>query len=438
MEGLKIVTIGGGSSYTPELIEGFIKRFDELPVRELWLVDIEEGKEKLEIVGNLARRMVKKANVPIDIHLTLDRRAALIEADFVTTQFRVGFLEARGRDERIPLKYNVIGQETNGPGGLLKALRTVPVILDILHDMEELCPAAWLVNFTNPSGIVTEAVNKCSNWKQYVGLCNVPINLQYGFARMFGVGPNDVRIDYAGLNHMIFGLKVFVNGVDCTEQAIEYLIHPVGDFSMKNIPAIPWDEDFIKALGAIPCPYLQYYYNTSDILQKELDEFKANGIRAEVVKKLEAELFEKYRDVNLNVKPPELEKRGGAYYSDAACSLINSIYNDRRDIQYVNTINRGAVPFLPDDCIVEVSSMITKNGPVPLTVGNPPFACQGLIYSIKAFEIAAVDAAVSGDYGKALLAMGINPLVPSLDVARKMLDEMLEANKEYLPRFFNK
>lgn len=192
-KGVKIVTIGGGSSYTPELVEGFIKRYDSLPVRELWLVDIPEGKEKLEIVGGLAKRMIKEAGLPIDVHLTLDRREALKNADFVTTQLRVGLLEARAKDERIPLKYGVIGQETNGPGGLFKGLRTIPVILDIVKDMEELCPNAWLINFTNPAGMVTEAVLRHSNWKKIVGLCNVPVGMKMGIADQLGVEPERIH-----------------------------------------------------------------------------------------------------------------------------------------------------------------------------------------------------------------------------------------------------
>ncbi|MER2256742.1 MAG: 6-phospho-beta-glucosidase, partial [Priestia megaterium] len=222
-KGIKIVTIGGGSSYTPELIEGFIKRYDELPVRELWLVDVEEGKEKLEIVGDLAKRMVKKSGLPIDVHLTLDRREALKDADFVTTQFRVGLLDARAKDERIPLKYGVLGQETNGPGGLFKGLRTIPVILDICRDIEELCPEAWLINFTNPAGMVTEAVLRYSNIKKIVGLCNVPIGMEMGIAKLLDVDHSRIRIDFAGLNHMVYGLDVYVDGVSVKDQVIDLL-----------------------------------------------------------------------------------------------------------------------------------------------------------------------------------------------------------------------
>lgn len=433
---IKVVTIGGGSSYTPELVEGFIKRYDELPVTELWLVDIEEGKEKLEIVGNLAKRMVAKAGLPIDIHLTLDRRKALEGADFVTTQLRVGLLDARIKDETIPLKYGVIGQETNGPGGLFKALRTIPVILDICKDMQELCPDAWLINFTNPAGMVTEAVFRYTNRKKIVGLCNVPIGVERGLANMFNVEPERIRIDFAGLNHMVFGKKVYIDGVDRTEEAIQLIAHPDEQLSMKNVFAAPWDPEFIEALNVIPCPYHRYYYKTDEMLAEQLESAKTTGTRAEVVKKVEQDLFEKYKDPNLDIKPPELEKRGGAHYSDAACNLISSIYNDKKDVQYINTLNSGALPFMPNDTVVEVSSIITKEGPVPLAIGDLPVACQGLIQSIKSFELVAVEAAVTGDYKKALLAMTINPLVPSDTVAKKILDEMLEAHKEYLPQFY--
>ncbi|EUJ32180.1 diacetylchitobiose-6-phosphate hydrolase [Listeria cornellensis FSL F6-0969] len=218
---LKIATIGGGSSYTPELIEGFISRYDELPISELWLVDVEEGREKLEIVGALAKRMVEKAGVPIQIHLTMDRERALKDADFVTTQFRVGRLEARMLDESIPLKYDVIGQETNGPGGLFKGLRTIPVILDICRDIERLCPDAWLVNFTNPAGMVTEAVLRYSNITKVVGLCNGPIGIEKGIAKELGVDTSRIYVEFAGLNHMVFAKNIYLDGQNVTPTVME-------------------------------------------------------------------------------------------------------------------------------------------------------------------------------------------------------------------------
>lgn len=436
MPGIKVVTIGGGSSYTPELVEGFIKRYDELPVRELWLVDIPEGKEKLDIVGNLAKRMVAKAGVPIDIRLTMDRRKALKDADFVTTQIRVGQLDARALDERIPLKHGVIGQETNGPGGLFKGLRTIPVILDIASEMAELCPEAWLINFSNPAGMVTEAVLRHGAIDKVIGLCNVPIGMRMGVADMLGVDADRVHIDFAGLNHMVFGLNVYLDGENITDQLLALMAgEQASGLTMKNIPNLEWDPDFIQALGVLPCPYHKYYYQTGDMLAEQQAAMEEQGTRAEVVRELEKELFAQYDDPNLAIKPPELEKRGGAYYSDAACSLITSIYNDKRDIQPVDVQNNGAITGIPHQSAVEVNCVITKDGPKPITVGDLPIAVRGLVQQIKSFERIAVEAAVTGDYHQALLAMTINPLVPSDALAKRILDEMLEAHRAYLPQF---
>ena len=436
-QGLKVVTIGGGSSYTPELIEGFIKYHQELPVSEIWLVDIEEGKEKLEIVGDLARRMIAKAGVPIDIFLTLDRKQALAGADFVTTQLRVGQLAARALDEKIPLKYGVIGQETNGPGGLFKAFRTIPVILEIAREMELLCPDAWLINFTNPAGMVTEAVLRYSKISKVIGLCNVPIGMERGVADLLKVEPTRVRIDFAGLNHMVYGLDVYVDGKSVKSDVIELITDSNNAITMNNIHAMGWEPEFLRGLNLFPCPYHNYYYKTGDVLAQELKEASKGETRAEVVQKLEEGLFELYKNPDLAIKPPQLEKRGGAYYSDAAVRLIRSMYTDKCDIQAVNTVNHGAIAGIPYESAVEVSCMITKDGPKPIAVGEMPIAVQGLISQIKSFERTAIDAAITGNYDKALLAMTINPLVPSDRVAKLILDEMLEAHKSYLPQFFN-
>ncbi|MBC1501673.1 6-phospho-beta-glucosidase [Listeria weihenstephanensis] len=432
---LKIATIGGGSSYTPELIEGFINRYDALPISELWLVDVEEGREKLEIVGALAKRMVEKAGLPIEVHLTMDREAALKDADFVTTQFRVGRLEARMLDESIPLKYDVIGQETNGPGGLFKGLRTIPVILDICRDIERLCPDAWLVNFTNPAGMVTEAVLRYSNITKVVGLCNGPIGIQKGIAKELDVDMSRIYVEFAGLNHMVFAKNVYLDGKNVTPTVMEKMTKNADGISLKNIADIGWDPLFLNTLGMVPIGYLRYYYQTSTMLAEQKEAAAKEGTRAEVVKRVEAELFELYKDVDLAEKPKQLEQRGGAYYSEAACNLIHSIYNDTRDIQTVNTRNNGAIIGIDPDSAVEVNCVITSQGPIPLTTGPLPLAVTGLVQSIKTFERLAAEAAVTGDYNTALLAMTVNPLVPSDKVAHQILDELLEAHKQYLPQF---
>ncbi|MFQ8923467.1 MAG: 6-phospho-beta-glucosidase [Clostridium paraputrificum] len=434
-DGIKIVTIGGGSSYTPELVEGFIKRYNELPVRELWLVDVEAGKHKLEIVGELAKRMVEKAGVPMEIHLTLDRREALKDADFVTTQLRVGLLDARIKDERIPLSHGLIGQETNGAGGMFKALRTIPVILDIDKDMAELCPNAFLINFTNPAGMVTEALLRYGKNKRVIGLCNVPINMEKAAANMLGVDHSRIRMDFVGLNHMVYGKKIFLDGSDVTNQVVDAIADGKMGAIVKNIKDFEWDADFIKSLGMMPCPYHKYYYETQEMLESELKEFAKGETRAEVVKRLEDDLFKLYDDSNLDIKPPQLEKRGGALYSDAACRLINSIYNDKGDIQPVDCRNNGAIEGLDDDSAVEVSCVITKEGPRPLAMGKLPLQVTGLVQEIKNFEKLVIEAAVTGDYHTALMAMSMNPLVPSDKMAKILLDELLVAHKDYLPQF---
>ncbi|MBC1471684.1 6-phospho-beta-glucosidase [Listeria seeligeri] len=435
-KGIKIATIGGGSSYTPELIEGFIKRQDELPVRELWLVDVEAGREKLEIVGNLAKRMVKKAGVNMEIHLTLDREEALKGADFVTTQLRVGLLDARVKDERIPNSYGVVGQETNGPGGMFKGLRTIPVILDICKDMERLCPDAWLINFANPAGMVTEAVLRYSNQKKVVGLCNGPIGIERNIADTLGVDVSEIYVEFVGLNHMVFAKTVYHNGKDVTKDVVFKMTEDEAGSSLKNINATGWDKTFLRTLNMIPIDYLRYYWQTKQQLEDQARAYAEHGTRAEVVKKVEAELFELYKQEELAEKPKQLEQRGGAYYSEAACNLINSIYNDKRDIQIVNTRNNGAILDIDPDSAVETNCVITRQGPIPLASGRLPIAINGIIQEIKTFERLTAEAAVTGDYDKALLAMTINPLTPSESVAREMLDELLEAHKEYLPNFF--
>lgn len=435
MRGVKVVTIGGGSSYTPELIDGFLKRYDTLPIRELWLVDIPEGKEKLRVVSDFARRMVKRAGVPMEIYTTLDRKEALSGADFVVTQLRAGQLEARIKDERIPLKYGVLGQETNGAGGLFKGMRTIPVIMDICRDMEELCPGAWLINFTNPVGMVMEGINRYSSFKRVIGLCNVPYGMHKAIAQMLEKPMDEVKVTMGGLNHLVYVTKVEINGRDLTADILK---NWGAQGVVKNIKALSWDHDFITELGVLPCSYHRYYYMAKEYLAESIEKYEKHETRAELVKAVEGELFQLYQDENLTEQPEQLSQRGGAFYSDSACSLINSIYNDKGDIQVVNTVNRGAIVNFKEDEIVEVSCKITKKGPIPVAVGEMPSAVNGLMQQVKSFEIAGSAAAVSGEYKKALMALMINPLVASQETAKAVLDELLEAHKEYLPQFFKK
>lgn len=430
---MKIAVIGGGSSYTPELIEGFILRADKLKVNEIVLVDIEAGKEKLEIVGALAQRMVKKSGLPIKVELTFDRIKAITNADFVLTQFRVGGLYARATDERIPLKYNVIGQETTGPGGFAKALRTIPVILEICKEIEEYSNDAWLINFTNPAGMVAEAVHKYSSVKA-IGLCNVPINMKQMAANILEVDRNDLNMSFAGLNHLVYATNVSVDGKDAMDPLIDGIIAGK-NMNMRNIHDAPWEEEFLRALRVLPCPYHKYYYMMDEMLVEEKEAAEKNGTRAEQVKEIEKALFETYKNPALDVKPKELEERGGSLYSEAAVSLITSLVTNDHALHTINVPNNGTISQLPDDVVIEVTSLVTSEGPKPLQVGKLPNEIVGLIQQVKAFEQLTIEAAATGNRQKALLALVNNPFVPSSKVAKKLLDDILETNKDYLPQF---
>lgn len=428
--GLKLVVIGGGSSYTPELMEGIIEQHKQLPFREVWLVDIAEGERKLHIIAELSQRMVHRSGLPIQIHATLDRRKAIEGADFVCTQIRVGQLEARKWDELIPLSYDVIGQETTGPGGMMKGLRTIPVILEICREMEELAPDAWLLNFTNPAGMVTEAVIKYSKIKS-VGLCNSPIGFQKWLAEEYKVPQEQIYAEFVGINHLHWVSDVFVHG----QSRLQELIDQTSTYSASNVPYEEWSFRFLNSLQAIPSYYLKYYYMTSEMLKEQKASSQELGTRAEVVKRVEEELFELYSDPNLAEKPKQLEQRGGAYYSEAAVKLMKSIYNDTRDIQTLNVRNGSTLDILPPDASIEVNCIVTRQGPIPLTVTKVPEAVKGLLCSVKNYECLTIEAAVHGDRDLALQALAHHPLVPSINVAEQMLDEMLIKNRVHLPLF---
>lgn len=431
---VKITTIGGGSSYTPELMEGFISRYEEMPVREIWLVDIEEGLEKMEIVGKMAQRMWDASPYNVKVYMTLNRRKALKDADFVTTQFRVGQMKARIKDERIPLSYGMTGQETNGAGGIFKAFRTIPVILDIVEEMKELCPEAWLVNFTNPSGMVTEAVMRYGKWEKVIGLCNVPVGAMRKEYKLIDRNMEDLTYKFAGLNHFHWHKVYDRDGVEVTDQILNEM-YPGDAGAPKNIDDIPFIKEHLEAMDVIPCGYHRYYFRQEEVLNHLLEDYRTTGTRAEQVQETERKLFELYKDDSLTTKPELLEKRGGAYYSTAACETIVSLYKDKKSYMVVSTKNQGAVPDLPPECVVEVSSYISASGPLPIAFGSFGNAERGWLQLMKNMELCVCEAAVTGSYGTALQAFLLNPLIPSGNTAKRVLDEMLIAHQKYLPQF---
>ncbi len=425
MNNLKIAIIGAGSTYTPELIEGIILRSSSLPVTELVLMDID--KPKLDIVGGLCQRMIEKAGLNIRFSLTLELEPALTGADFVMSQIRVGKLPCRILDEKIPLKYGLIGQETTGIGGFFKALRTIPAMLQIAKEMERLCPEAWLINFSNPSGIVAEALQKHSRIKT-LGLCNVPINMYAEVEQT--LGEKQLEIQYVGLNHLSFITGIRKGNMELLGEALARGLEGQG---MKNIPLQGFSKELIKTIGAIPSSYLEYYYYRDEKLKHLLAEEKCRG---EICMEIEEQLLRLYQQEELKDKPKELEKRGGARYSEAAISLVDAIYNDKREIHVVNVRNQGALEFMEAEDTVEISAVIGSSGasPIPVKNFNNPHVIE-LMRTVKAYERHTVKAAVNGDDEEAMRALLIHPLVGDYHKAKLCYEEMKEAHREYLPQF---
>lgn len=438
-KGLKIVTIGGGSSYTPELMRGFIERYDDLPIREIWLVDIPEGEEKLKIVGELAQRMWAATSYGVTVHLTLDRREALKDADFVTTQIRVGRLHARVKDERIPLSYGMLGQETNGAGGLFKCLRTAPVIEAIVNDMKELCPEAWLINFANPSGMMTETIIKRLGWKKCIGLCNVPVNIMVNEPGLIDGKEGDFDFQFAGINHFHWH-RIFnkCDGADRSREVAVAVVEKEDTTNMNNIKAERQMLDQLLAMDCLPCGYHRYYYLYTEMVKYMADDYTNHKTRAEDVEKIEEQCFLQYQDPDLHIMPEILNHRGGKNYSDAACECIRCIYTDAGKVMVVSTENKGAIPDLPSDAIVEVSARITRHGAEPIAWGRFDAPERGMLQLMKAMEETIIDAALTGDYGRLLQAFQLCPVIEHGKKAKALMDEMLVANKKYLPRFADK
>ena len=430
---VKIATIGGGSSYTPELMEGFIKRYHELPIKEIWLVDVAEGKAKQDIVGKMAQRMWDATPYDVTIHTTLDRQLALKDADFVTTQFRVGQLDARVKDERIPFSYGLLGQETNGAGGMFKAFRTIPIILEVVEDMKVLCPDAWLINFANPSGMVTEAIIRYGKWDKVIGLCNVPVMAKMGESDTLGIPKEDLIYKFAGVNHFHWHKVADKNGKDITLDLIDKLYEENSGLP-KNIFDVAFYKEQLVQMKMIPCGYHRYYYRAEEMLKHGITEYENEGTRAQQVKKIEHDLFELYKDPNLNYKPKQLEERGGAYNSDAACETIASIYANKNTEIVVSTRNDGAIPDLPAECVVEVTAYVGAQGARNVAFGELPTAEKGWLQVMKAMELLTIEAAVTGDYATALQAFTINPLIQSGETAKQVMNELFIAHEAHLPQ----
>jgi 6-phospho-beta-glucosidase len=420
---VKIAVVGGGSTYTPELIEGFARRAGVLAVDELVLQDV--SADRLDVVGGLARRILAAQRFPGRLVTTTSLESAVDGAVAVLVQLRVGGQQARLVDETLPGRFGLLGQETTGPGGFAKALRTVPVVLEIADTVAKLArPDAWIVDFTNPVGIVTRALLDAGH--RAVGLCNSAIGFQRQLAGSFGVDPDRVRLDHAGLNHLTWIRKVEVDGVDRLPELLD-------SAELSEAAAgsgLP--PELLRTLRAIPSYYLHYFYRTDDAVRAQ-----ASGPqRAEQVLEIERTLLEMYADPALDHKPALLEQRGGAYYSEAAAALVTSLLTGDGGHHYVDVRNDGTLAGLPAEAVVEVPAVVDTAGPHPVPVDPLPPEMLGLVQAVTAYEVLTIDAARTGDRGTALRALLANPLVRQWDVAVPLLDALLEANRRHLPRFF--
>ncbi len=426
---MKLTVIGAGSSYCPELAQGLLERTEQLPFSEIFLMDIDDN--KLSVVGGFFKRMAEQAGMKAKIVLTSDLKSAVEDADYIITQIRVGGMEARSIDEKTPLKYNLIGQETTGVGGFFKAMRSVWAMKDIAQAIEKYAPNAWLVNFANPSGILAEYLLNYTSVKS-IGLCNIPITSIETFADILKKDPSTITVDSVGLNHLSWYTGIFCEG---KEYLKDLVVNGFSGISMKNIEDIEVDLELIKSIKAIPSPYLNYFYFRESRLAKLKEKEKS---RAEECAEVEGELMSYYADPDNNIIPEMLSKRGGHLYSLAAISLIESLHTGNGAHHVINVKNGDTLPFLDKNDVIETSCRVygdrIEKTPITTDVND---SIVGLIQTLKRYERLAVKAALKGDRDIAKHALLCHPLIGDASVAEKVTQEMFELHKQYLPQFFN-
>lgn len=425
---MKLAVIGGGSTYTPELINGILQRHDRLPISVIHLVDIDLT--RLATIAEFAKRMIKAAGRQIVLEYSTDIRIGIRGSSFVVSQFRIGSQKARHRDEMLGRKYGLVGQETVGVGGFAKALRTIPVALNVAQIIEEEAPDAMLLNFTNPAGLITQALKSHAPKVKSIGLCNVPWNTRIEIASALNVSAGSVEFDYVGLNHLSWIRGVKVDGVDRSPEAIAaFRGLTINKATPGDSPA--WIQSTIDYLQAIPNYYLLYYYEE----KAWIDYQRNNPTRASEVMKIEDILMAKFADESLVTKPAELMERGGAYYSDSAAELMADIHNDAGTIHIVNTLNNGAIAGFPDDAVMEMPAVITRSGAVSVKADAMRPDIDALVSSVKDFEMLTIDAAVTGNEQSALLALLSNPIGPDSSQARDLWRDLRTENNGLIGLF---
>src|SRR5580693_6407068 len=416
---MKLAVVGGGSTYTPELVDGIARLTGDIKITELVLMDPDQS--RLSVVGPFSARIMSRYGHPASVSWTSDLDAAVDGAGAVLLQLRVGGQATRHRDETWPLECGCIGQETTGAGGFAKALRTVPVVLDVAARVRERAAAdAWIIDFTNPVGIVTRALLDAGH--RAIGLCNVAIGYQRLFASLLDVQPSAVELDHVGLNHLTWERAAFVDGVDQLPALLA--AHGEEIAGHTGLPLAVTQE-----VRAVPSYYLRYFWAHDAVVEEE----RGRETRAQAVAEIERQLLSMYADPSLDTKPELLTHRGGAFYSEAAVALLASLLTDTGDRQVVNVRNNGTLPFLSDAAVIEVTSTIGSAGAVPVPVAPVSPLMSGLIAHVSAYEELAVDAALRGGRDRVAAALLAHPLVGQYDMAQKLTDRLLAENAAFLP-----
>lgn len=425
---MKITVVGGGSTYTPELIDGLVNIEKELKIKKVVLLDIKKGQEKLNILTDFSKRILKKQKSKIELSSTVDSREAFKNSDVVINQFRAGGLESRIKDEKIPLKYNLIGQETTGIGGMANGLRALKIIDKYTKEIKELSNDAWIINFANPAGMLTEYLINHLNYKKAIGVCNVPIEFIVHLQKIFNCEKDDLFLKYYGLNHLTWIEDIIVKGENRSNELWENF-----DVNMKNIPDIDYKENFLPSIKMLLNSYIKYFYNTNEMLQSEKKELLDEGSRGEQIVKIEKTLLDKYSESERMETPEELSWRGGFMYSTVATELIRDLYRGDGKTHIINTRNNGSLRDMPDDYVMEIPCEITKNGPKAINLGTTNPLNSGLIHTIKNYERLTIKGYITGDENYIKQAMLIHPLGPNEMILDQVWEEIKEENKEYFP-----
>lgn len=424
--GIKMVVIGAASSYTPELFVNLAEERDRLEVDQVTLIDL--NPEKMNFVGSVCQQLIDSHKLNLRLVMTTDREEGIAGADFILPQIRVGGLEARVRDETLPMEFDMVGNETTGAGGFVCALRVLPVMLDIARDVERLASNAWIMNLTNPAGIVTEAITKHTRVR-VLGFCNIPINTTYAMARLLNTDPTKVQLDSFGLNHLSWTRNVFIGGEERLQPILDEAFDRSSILYERGLVETHLDPEWLQTIRMIPSWYVRYFYYPEIILQEDRKIQQTKGMRD---MQAEEELRILYSTEGYGEQAQKiLTRKGGAQYYLPVLQAINSIVHDRGDVVVVDTQNQNALPDLPPHVCVEVPARIFRDRVEPLVSGPMPLSVRGLVQTVKTYEELTIEAATTGSQKAAISALKTNPLVGTYPKARAFLDRVLENESKY-------